>query len=185
VTKDVRYSACSPVKGPSFLHTAGVNDGWLFDQRGSTVRVSRTATPCMVHPPVVRYSPMRSGQHGVHGHTPNTKSSHHHGVPIEPHAEHRWLVWYASTFSTRILARSALYVMNCWSWWKCHEWTPDHELFSRMPLRSCIRMTGFSNCSTNVMRRRESLWFKSLIRRCSHGCVREAQPASDSESRRE
>jgi len=53
VTKDVRYSACSPVKGPSFLHTAGVNDGWLFNQRGSTVRVSRTATPCMVYPPVV------------------------------------------------------------------------------------------------------------------------------------
>jgi len=68
VTKDVRYSACSPVKGPSFLHTAGVNDGWLFNQRGSTVRVSRTATPCMVYPPVVRYSPTRSGQHGVHDH---------------------------------------------------------------------------------------------------------------------
>jgi len=81
VTKDVRYSACSPVKGPSFLHTAGVNDGWLFNQRGSTVRVSRTATPCMVYPPVVRYSPTRSGQHGVHDHTPNTKSSHHHGFP--------------------------------------------------------------------------------------------------------
>ncbi|ERH03931.1 MAG: hypothetical protein J07HR59_01057, partial [Halorubrum sp. J07HR59] len=27
--------------GPSSPHTAGVNDDWLFNQRGSTVRVSR------------------------------------------------------------------------------------------------------------------------------------------------
>lgn len=36
-------------------------------------------------------------------------------LPIEPHTEHCRLVWYTSTFSTRIPARSALYVMSCWS----------------------------------------------------------------------
>jgi hypothetical protein len=36
-------------------------------------------------------------------------------VSIEPHAEHRWPVWYAPTFSTWIPTRLALYVMNCWS----------------------------------------------------------------------
>jgi len=110
VTKDVRYSACSPVKGPSFLHTAGVNDGWLFNQRGSTVRVSRTATPCMVYPPVVRYSPTRSGQHGVHDHTPNTKSSHHHGFPSNHTPNIAGWSGMHRPFSTRIPARSALYV---------------------------------------------------------------------------
>jgi len=82
VTNGVRYSASSPVNGAPSPHTAGVEDSWFFNQRGSTVRVSQTATPCMVLPPVVRYSPKRSGLRGVHDHTPNTKSGPHHGFPL-------------------------------------------------------------------------------------------------------
>jgi len=112
VTKDVRYSACSPVKGlPSCIQQASTTAGYSTSEvaRFASAELLRRAWFTLPLCDILRcvQVSMASTVTPEHQKSPSR-------VPIEPHAEHRWLVWYASTFSTRILARSALYVMNCW-----------------------------------------------------------------------
>jgi hypothetical protein len=68
---------------PSSPVTPGVcnADGGVFSPRGRTGRGTRSATPCMVHPPVDGCSRRRSGRRDGHGRTQDTQSGRRHVCP--------------------------------------------------------------------------------------------------------